>query len=139
MLMKYSKLTCLEFTLEILPRPQGRPRVFGKFAVDPSKKDKESFLALAYQYKPTVPIDNPIAIELVFTMPRPKNHYNKKGLKPDAPMYHSSRPDIDNLEKLVMDALNGVFYRDDALVCRKESLKQYGETPSTLVRIWQVT
>jgi Holliday junction resolvase RusA-like endonuclease len=56
-------------------------------------------------------------------------------LKADAPMNHTGRPDIDNLLKFVMDALNGVFYKDDSQICQVFTLKQYNTRPGTLVEI----
>lgn len=49
-----------------------------------------------------------------------------------------STPDVDNLDKLVFDALNGIAYRDDAQVCCGEAVKAYaakGEKPHTEVKI----
>ena len=39
------------------------------------------------------------------------------------------KPDIDNLEKLVKDAMKGIIYRDDSLVVGVHKLKQYAEPP----------
>ena len=41
----------------------------------------------------------------------------------------SKRPDLDNLNKSVMDALNGIVYRDDCQVVTLNSKKVYAETP----------
>ena len=44
-------------------------------------------------------------------------------------------PDIDNLRKLVMDALTDVFWTDDSLVCRGTTTKVYSEKPRTEIYI----
>ena len=41
------------------------------------------------------------------------------------------KPDLDNVAKAWNDALNGVVYRDDALICRMTLDKRYG--PQALV------
>lgn len=60
----------------------------------------------------------PVAISMCFAMPRPKSHSGAKGLKPSAPVHHSSKPDADNLAKLVMDQItrSGKIWRDDSQV-----------------------
>ena len=56
-------------------------------------------------------------------------------LKNSAPDHHTKRPDIDNLRKLVMDALTNVFWRDDSLVCEGTTIKKYSDQPRTEIRI----
>ena len=46
-------------------------------------------------------------------------------LKGGAPKYRTSRPDIDNLFKFVLDALNGVFWIDDSQVVMCSLSKEY--------------
>jgi Holliday junction resolvase RusA-like endonuclease len=50
-----------------------------------------------------------------------------------------TKPDWDNLAKLVCDALNGIAWRDDAHVTVARCIKVYGEQPRTVVRWWQMT
>lgn len=40
---------------------------------------------------------------------------------------HISKPDLDNIEKLVLDALNTIVFLDDSLVCEVIKRKRYGE------------
>ena len=125
------------------PKAQARHRHFqrGKFSqtYDPSSTLKESFAAILQREAPELPIDEPIALELNFYMHRPKNHYRtgaKSGiLKDNAPEWHKSKPDIDNLCKFVQDALNKIYYRDDSLICQLVSKKQYSEKPRTEISI----
>jgi len=80
-------------------------------------------------------------MKFLFRFPRPKSHYGKrKGvayLKPDAPDYVTTkgRNDIDNLMKLVMDAINGIFFEDDGQVCMVMAKKVYSDVPRTTVTI----
>jgi len=47
----------------------------------------------------------------------------------------STTPDLDNLEKSVLDAMNEVAYTDDRLVVAKSSFKRYvqGEEPGVRI------
>ena len=117
------------------PESQARPKFFkrGNFTgtYDPSKGKKETFASILQKQAPSEPISDPISIEMVFYMPRSKNHYrsgkNARLLKDDAPEYHSGRPDLDNLQKFILDSLNNIFFKDDALVCRIDACKKYSE------------
>lgn len=133
----------IEITIPGEPKTQQRHRTFkrGTFTgtYDPSEKDKKNFLVLCMEKKPEKPIDSPINMELTFYCGRPKNHYGTGSkatvLKPTAPHFNVSRPDIDNLQKFVMDALNSVFYRDDSLICILSSAKLYDDVPRIEIKI----
>lgn len=72
-----------------------------------------------------------VRLAITFWMPRPKTH---KG--PEAPHWHSSRPDIDKLLRAVLDALTGVAYPDDSCVVAVQACKVYGPGPGGIqVRI----
>ena len=47
---------------------------------------------------------------------RPRAHFKKGQLKPDAPNHVLKTPDIDNLAKFVLDALQKKIVSDDKLV-----------------------
>jgi len=71
-----------------------------------------------------------VVIDAVFV--RPKSHLNKSGVKADAPRL--PRPDVDNLAKAVLDALQDVI-GDDTCVARLVVEKSYGEEARTTVRV----
>lgn len=50
----------------------------------------------------------------------------------------TKKPDIDNILKLVKDALNGIVYRDDAQVVRVEAEKVFGPQALTVVTVREV-
>ena len=45
------------------------------------------------------------------------------------------KPDADNVAKIVLDALNGIAYYDDAQIVGLHVLKRYAEEPGVKVRI----
>lgn len=78
------------------------------------------------------PFDEPVEFVMRAVFPVPTSWSGKKRdraltgeLKP------GKKPDLDNIEKAWADALNGVVYRDDCLICRKVTEKRYG--PQALV------
>lgn len=71
-----------------------------------------------------------------------KKHFGKKGLnaegklKLEGKIFPTKKPDIDNIAKIIMDALNGVAYDDDKQVCVLEIRKFYTiELPYTEIII----
>ena len=76
--------------------------------------------------------DEPVEFTLRAIFPVPASWSEKKRqraivgeLKP------GKKPDLDNIVKAWNDALNGVVYRDDSLICRMTLDKRYG--PQALV------
>ena len=106
---------------------------------DPSSKDKDDFLLMMQKERPSEPILGEMKLYIVFCFSRPKSHYrtgkNANMLRNDVPIFNAHKPDIDNLLKFVMDAMNGVFYKDDSQIVDVDIKKQYSNTPCTLITI----
>jgi Holliday junction resolvase RusA-like endonuclease len=68
------------------------------------------------------------ALEFVatFYLPRPQSHYGARGLRPSAPRYPTTRPDVTKLLRPVEDALTGVVWRDDSQIVKQLARKRYG-------------
>jgi Holliday junction resolvase RusA-like endonuclease len=49
-------------------------------------------------------------------------------------LFPTSKPDLDNLAKIVLDALNGILWADDCQVVKLEITKEYGEIPGAIVQ-----
>jgi Holliday junction resolvase RusA-like endonuclease len=66
-----------------------------------------------------------ISLTFVFDVPAGWNRAQRadalSGLMP-----HISKPDIDNIEKMVLDGMNGVVYYDDSQVAEVYKRKRYG-------------
>jgi Holliday junction resolvase RusA-like endonuclease len=58
-----------------------------------------------------------VAVSLAFFLKRPKTRRKDN--------FVETTPDIDNLEKAVLDGLNGVAYLDDKFVVVKNAVKRY--------------
>jgi len=109
---------------------------------DPSKGDKKDFLSKSMGYKPAILLDEPLRVELSFYFYRPRSHYRtgkySNILKKDAPTWHTKIPDSDNLIKFVCDSFNGVFWRDDSLICELYVTKTYSVNPSVNIQIFKL-
>jgi len=72
-------------------------------------------------------LEGPLSVAMVFTVARPKSHYGKNGVRPSAPLYPTTRPDVLKLARAVEDACTGVVWRDDAQIVLELIAKEYGE------------
>jgi Holliday junction resolvase RusA-like endonuclease len=50
----------------------------------------------------------------------------------------TGKPDIDNVQKCVKDGMNGVVWRDDALVIEVRVSKRYSTAPGVCVSVEQL-
>jgi len=122
----------VSFTVHIAPVAKARPRVSMRhgraFAYTPKKSaDYERLIA---EQCPKAPKDGPLALNLQFGIPIPASWSKRK--KADAlsgVIRPTSRPDIDNYIKAVMDAVNGLAYHDDAQIVSLFAKLVYSETP----------
>lgn len=91
-------------------------------------------------YRPL--LAGPLLVEMTFWMPRPKTHFgsgkNAQTLKPSAPRYHTSAPDVLKLARAVEDAMQGVVYTNDAQIAAEILTKPYGSPARCEVRVSQI-
>jgi Holliday junction resolvase RusA-like endonuclease len=74
-------------------------------------------------------------VKLTFFFRRPKSHYGKGGhVKASAPVFHVSKPDADNLAKLVLDRITrgGQIWRDDSQVAKLRVEKYWAITDARI-------
>lgn len=129
----------LQFTVPGTPVAKGRPRagtVAGRVRMfTPAKTVAyEGLIALAAQsaMDGAAPYLGPVSITVTATFPIPESWSAKK--KATA-LWHTGRPDGDNILKAVGDGLNGVVWKDDSQVASARILKRYGDTPSLDVEV----
>ena len=132
------------FEVPLIPTAKGRPRVakIGNharmFTPAATVKAEQEFVALAAPHAPETPIDAPIHLRLTFRLPVPASFPAwKREAALACALYPEGRPDVDNLAKLVMDAMNhsGRWWRDDSHVVSLACRKQYSATPGTRVEV----
>ena len=81
------------------------------------KEARSTFESLLRQHRPETPLEGPVALTVDW-------HFNTKSHKEGT--YRVTRPDTDNLQKLLKDCMTRVgFWNDDAQVCREEVTKRW--------------
>ena len=121
------------------PVPQPRPRVStrGGFAraYVPAKHPVHGYrtnIAAAARDAGVRETSEPLNVVIDAVFARPKSHMRKSGIRSDAPKL--PRPDVDNIGKAVLDALQDVI-GDDTCVARLVVEKSYGVEARTTVRV----
>lgn len=84
-------------------------------------------------------LDGPLAAMLEMQFPVPASWSKAKRARALAGAeWHTSRPDADNVAKAVLDACNGVVFRDDSQIVMLTATKGFSETPGVRVVIREV-
>jgi Holliday junction resolvase RusA-like endonuclease len=80
----------------------------------------------------------PCSVLMIFNMPRPKRLYRKKD--PIGCIPHNVKPDLDNLVKSTLDAMNEwLWWADDAAVADLRAVKRYhcqSGWPGACITVW---
>jgi Holliday junction resolvase RusA-like endonuclease len=129
-------MTALAFTVPGDVRGKGRPRIvrirgFSRLAADKKTAAYENLVALAAREAMGLSplMEGPVCMTMTarFQPPRsaPRRTFAAMLSGEVAP---TKKPDLDNLAK-IMDALNGVVWRDDAQVVSLFIRKLYAATP----------
>jgi crossover junction endodeoxyribonuclease RusA len=127
------------------PAPQGSKRPLGNGRMIEQSKRVTPWRILVSTVARSIGslmIIGPVRLSIVFLFSRPKAHYGAKGLKPSAPIYHCTRPDLDKLQRSTFDALSKVIYRDDSLVVGCNAEKRYcigDEKPGAIITVIPLT
>lgn len=61
-------------------------------------------------------VATPLRVAIEFRMRRPAGHWGKRGLRPAAPAFPASKPDIDKLARATLDSLTGCIFDDDSRI-----------------------
>lgn len=107
--------------IPIEPVAKGRPRLArGGFVYTPKEtrifeRKVSEYLRLKYW---GTPLTGPVFFSINFYLTKPKSVKRK---------YPSVRPDADNFIKALLDACNGILFKDDAQIVVLNAAKIYGE------------
>ena len=99
------------------------------------EQDGLRFIAqAAMQGRP--PLDCAIDLRMTAFMPVPPSWSKVKQARALAgTIYPTPKPDLDNIAKLVKDALKALVWRDDSLVCAEYYWKVYSDTPRSAIEV----
>lgn len=125
------------------PTGKGRPKFcsMGKFgkAYTPAKT-KAAELDILTRFKNSYPGARPLAgalsvkIQAIFSVPKNSSRKLRIAML-EGSVKPTKKPDIDNITKLVLDALNGHAFIDDANVVELSCTKRYGSGPAVSIEI----
>ena len=133
----------VHFEIEITPVAKGRPRYArrGNFVQTYTPtKTREYEDVIRENAKMAMgmsdPLETPLNVLLMFGMPIPSST-PKKALEGylDGSVKHIKKPDLDNLAKAVLDAMNGVVYLDDNQICMLTIEKNYDTVPKISISV----
>jgi Holliday junction resolvase RusA-like endonuclease len=106
-----------------------------KFKHDVAFESSRAFIEATGHTVPQLVME-PLSATLTFVFPRTSAMTWKK--KPMLREWHADVPDIDNLEKAILDGMNKIIYNDDRQVVRVHKIKVYAagdEAPRVHVRL----
>jgi Holliday junction resolvase RusA-like endonuclease len=113
----------------------------GKFFIGKYKKSKlkdwiEEFKLKIKSSKPAAPLDGPIEAKLEFYFPYPKSTSKTKC---QTESWKTTRPDLDNMEKMILDTLTDEgFLTDDSIICHKYSIKKLSDKPRIFIHLKKI-
>lgn len=136
-------MTC-DFEVEGKPVGKGRPRFkrMGNFVqtyTPEATKEYEKLVGMRFQNSGGAITDKPVRVEIVAFFAPPKTTRKKDKIEMLAnrilPM---KKPDVDNVAKIVLDALNQIAYKDDSQVIELIVKKKYAAEAKVLVHIKEI-
>lgn len=103
------------------------------------KEAKKEIIKHLMPFKPVKPYEGAIELHVVWLFPKGKRHKHNE--------WRITKPDTDNLEKLLKDCMTQVgFWKDDAQVVKEVVEKRWSDEPTgisifidTLPKIMEVT
>lgn len=131
----------IRFAVSVVPIGKGRPRmaVVGgharAYTPAATSRWEATFAAAAAAHAPRQQLDEPLRVDVLAVMPRPKRLMRRTD--PAGLVWCEAKPDADNVRKAVLDAMKA-WWRDDAVVAAGQTVKAYAEktgAPRVVVRV----
>lgn len=120
---------------------KGRPRIntYTCRAYTPNKTKEYEELAKQYfvlKYPRHIPIGGRVKVSIIayFKIPKGTNKKNEE-LMLSGNISPTKKPDIDNIEKIILDAMNSLAFKDDNQITKLEIEKVYSEEEKVYVKI----
>lgn len=141
-------MTRVTFTVLGTPIAQGSKRHVGRGIMVESSKHLKPWRALVTSAAHEVmvannmrPLTGPLTLNVTFRFARPRKHFHtgkrSEVLRPDAPVFHTTMPDVEKLVRSINDAMAdaGVMLNDSqvSVVHARKVYVRPGETPGAYV------
>ena len=127
----------IKLTIPGQPVAKQRPKVFNGHGVTPAKTvNYETLVKELYtmqNYKKQLEGQLRIRVAAYFQIPQSKSKKVKEAML-NGSIRPTSKPDWDNVGKIISDALNGLAYHDDSQIVSAKVDKWYSDNPR--VEVW---
>lgn len=131
----------IEVPGEAIAKQRPRATVIGGHAKIYTPKETinyESYIKYIFsqKYPNFVPLESPIsmAIHIFKTIPSSQSEKRKELMRKQE-IKPTTKPDIDNVAKLISDALNKLAYKDDNQIIELYVKKYYSDYPEVVIEI----
>ena len=120
---------------------KGRPRLntyTGSVYTPTRTKDYETLVEQYFllKYPRFKPFEGRVQVEIDAHFEVPKSTKRaEKELMLENKINPTKKPDIDNIVKIILDAMNGIAFKDDIQITKLSVEKTYSETESVKIKI----
>jgi Holliday junction resolvase RusA-like endonuclease len=120
----------------IMKRRDGTQFV-GRFANSKATKAKANLLTLLHPHRPETPLEGPLEVSVYWSYAWRKSETKKNKRFGFLPC--DTRPDIDNLCKMLFDSMTAAgFWNDDSQIASLYFRKSWSNEPGISIRITQL-
>lgn len=136
----------MKISFEIPGKPMGkaRPRMntyTGRAYTPKQTISYENLVKYIFinEFREFKPFESPVRAKITAIFEPAQSYSKKKRLMLLSSKFnYTSKPDTDNIAKIVLDSLNGLAYKDDAQITRLEVEKSYGEQAKVIVELEEI-
>jgi len=132
----------ISFSVPGEPRGKGRPRFAkGRAYTDAATASYENLIAINAKAAMAgrEPLATPVDVWVRINMQPPSSASKSRiALMLSGDLRPIKRPDIENVAKAVLDAMNQIVFRDDAQVCGLRVAKFYDSQPGLTIDVEEV-
>lgn len=116
-----------KYCINVRPVPWKRPGLSHNRFYDAQANDRNAYrLFLEQQHGTLPPFSKAVQVDLIFYFQPPKQIKKRTGIP-----YHKTKPDADNLCKLILDCCKPIIWTDDCIVSVLNVTKLYDINPRT--------
>ena len=133
----------LNFEIKPMAKQSFRTTRSGQKYLDPSvikyRKAIRNMAILQMQKQKAEKIEGAVNMNIIYAFRRPQSLSKKERNEIDNGKIvpKTTKPDIDNLTKAILDALNGIVWKDDAQVAQINIQKIWSAKDQIEIEIWE--
>ena len=124
---------------EIVGKARPRMNTYTGRAYTPNKTKNYEYCLRQWfcmKYPKFRPLENRLKVKIIAYFDIVKSTSKKKAAEMlDGKISPTKKPDIDNITKIVLDAMNKFAFKDDTQVTKLEVEKVYSQTPKIYIKI----